>query len=39
VPAVRHQQIHLVDGKTVCWYWSRLDESLRSLRQLLAPER
>jgi ABC-type Fe3+-hydroxamate transport system substrate-binding protein len=38
VPAVRDQRILLIDGKTVCWYWSRLDESLRSLRALLLPQ-
>lgn len=35
VPAVRDGRIHLVDGRFVCWYWSRLDESLRALRELL----
>src|SRR5688572_26799511 len=35
VPAVRNGRMHLVDGKMVCWYWSRLDESLRALRDLL----
>jgi ABC-type Fe3+-hydroxamate transport system substrate-binding protein len=35
VPAVRDGRIYLVDGKMVCWYWSRLDESLRALRELL----
>jgi ABC-type Fe3+-hydroxamate transport system substrate-binding protein len=35
VPAVRDGRIHAVDGKLVCWYWSRLDESLRVLRGLL----
>jgi ABC-type Fe3+-hydroxamate transport system substrate-binding protein len=38
VPAVRDKRILLIDGKTVCWYWSRLDESLRSLRALLLPK-
>lgn len=38
VPAVRDKRIYIIDGKTVCWYWSRLDDSLRSLRQLLLPE-
>jgi ABC-type Fe3+-hydroxamate transport system substrate-binding protein len=38
VPAVRDKRIFLIDGKTVCWYWSRLDESLRSLRALLLPK-
>ena len=37
VPAVRDKRILLIDGKTVSWYWSRLDESLRSLRALLLP--
>jgi ABC-type Fe3+-hydroxamate transport system substrate-binding protein len=35
VPAVRDGRIHVVDGKKVCWYWSRLDESLRALCGLL----
>jgi hypothetical protein len=35
VPAVRDGRIHVVDGKMVCWYWSRLDESLRVLSGLL----
>ena len=35
VPAVREGRIHVVDGKMVCWYWSRLDESLRALCGLL----
>jgi len=35
VPAVRNGRIHVVDGKLVCWYWTRLDESLRTLRQIL----
>jgi ABC-type Fe3+-hydroxamate transport system substrate-binding protein len=43
VPAVRAGRIHLVDGKMICWYWSRLDEGLRLLRHLLTcpftPER
>jgi ABC-type Fe3+-hydroxamate transport system substrate-binding protein len=38
VPAVRDKRILLIDGKTVCWYWSHLDESLRSLRALLPPK-
>jgi len=38
VPAVRDGRIHVIDGKIVCWYWSRLDESLRSLRGLLMPK-
>jgi ABC-type Fe3+-hydroxamate transport system substrate-binding protein len=37
VPAVRDGRIYLVDGKTVCWYWSHLDDSMRSLRTLLLP--
>jgi len=32
---VRDGRIHVIDGKTVCWYWSRLDESLRVLSGLL----
>ena len=35
VPAVRDGRIYLIDGKTVSWYWSRLDESLRALSGLL----
>ncbi len=35
IPAVRDGRIHVVDGKTVCWYWSRMHESLRALRELL----
>jgi ABC-type Fe3+-hydroxamate transport system substrate-binding protein len=38
VPAVRDKRIFLIDGKTVCWYWSRLDQSLRSLQALLQPK-
>ena len=38
VPAVRDGRIHVIDGKTVCWYWSRLDESLRDLSGLLISE-
>jgi ABC-type Fe3+-hydroxamate transport system substrate-binding protein len=38
VPAVRDGRIHVVDGKMVCWYWSRLDESLRALQRLLLTE-
>ncbi len=38
VPAVRDGRIHVVDGKMVCWYWSRLDESLRGLQGLLLGE-
>jgi ABC-type Fe3+-hydroxamate transport system substrate-binding protein len=38
VPAVREQRIYIIDGKTVCWYWSRLDESLRFLRRVLSPK-
>jgi ABC-type Fe3+-hydroxamate transport system substrate-binding protein len=37
VPAVRDKRIYLIDGKIVCWYWSRLDESLRTLCQFLLP--
>jgi ABC-type Fe3+-hydroxamate transport system substrate-binding protein len=35
VPAVRDGRIYVVDGKMVCWYWSRLDECLRALQGLL----
>ena len=35
VPAVQEGRIHLVDGKMICWYWSRLGERLRTLRHLL----
>jgi ABC-type Fe3+-hydroxamate transport system substrate-binding protein len=35
VPAVRQRRIFLIDGKDICWYWSRLDDSLRTLRDLL----
>jgi ABC-type Fe3+-hydroxamate transport system substrate-binding protein len=35
VPAVRDRRVHLIDGKHVCWYWSRLDESLCVLSSLL----
>lgn len=35
VPAVRDGRVHLIDGKHVCWYWSRLDESLCVLSRLL----
>jgi ABC-type Fe3+-hydroxamate transport system substrate-binding protein len=35
IPAVRDGRIHVIDGKIVCWYWSRLDESLRVLSGLL----
>jgi len=35
VPAVRVGRIYVVDGKMVCWYWSRMDESLRALQGLL----
>jgi ABC-type Fe3+-hydroxamate transport system substrate-binding protein len=38
VPAVRDGRIHVIDGKMVCWYWSRLDKSLQALRQLLRLE-
>ena len=34
VPAVRDGRIFLVDGKDVCWYWSRMDESLRAMHEL-----
>jgi ABC-type Fe3+-hydroxamate transport system substrate-binding protein len=39
VPAVRDGRIYAIDGKTVSWYWSRLDESLRVLSRLLTSER
>jgi ABC-type Fe3+-hydroxamate transport system substrate-binding protein len=38
LPAVRDGRIYVVDGKMVCWYWSRLDESLRALQGLLLRE-
>jgi ABC-type Fe3+-hydroxamate transport system substrate-binding protein len=38
VPAVHDSRIHVIDGKIVCWYWSRMDESLKTLRQLLRIE-
>jgi ABC-type Fe3+-hydroxamate transport system substrate-binding protein len=38
VPAVHNSRIHVIDGKIVCWYWSRMDESLETLRQLLRLE-
>ncbi|HEX9868912.1 MAG TPA: helical backbone metal receptor, partial [Candidatus Tectomicrobia bacterium] len=34
VPAAHHSRIHVIDGKSVCWYWSRMDESLETLCQL-----
>jgi ABC-type Fe3+-citrate transport system substrate-binding protein len=39
VPAVRDGRIHVIDGKTVSSYWSRMDESLRVLSGLLRSER
>jgi ABC-type Fe3+-hydroxamate transport system substrate-binding protein len=39
VPAVRDGRVHVIDGKIVCWYWSRMDESLQTLRRLLRIER
>jgi ABC-type Fe3+-hydroxamate transport system substrate-binding protein len=39
VPAVRDGRIHVIDGKIVSWYWSRMDESLRTLRELLTLEK
>jgi ABC-type Fe3+-hydroxamate transport system substrate-binding protein len=39
VPAVSDERIHVIDGKILSWYWSRLDESLRTLRELLALEK
>jgi ABC-type Fe3+-hydroxamate transport system substrate-binding protein len=38
VPAVRDGRIYVIDGKTVAWYWSRMDESLRVLCGLLMPQ-
>jgi ABC-type Fe3+-hydroxamate transport system substrate-binding protein len=38
VPAVHASRIHVIDGKVVCWYWSRLDECLETLRRLLRLE-
>jgi ABC-type Fe3+-hydroxamate transport system substrate-binding protein len=38
VPAVHKNRIHVIDGKIVCWYWSRMDECLETLRQLLRLE-
>lgn len=37
VPAVGHRRIHVVDGKLVGWYWSRMDEGLRTIHDLLRP--
>ncbi len=37
VPAVRRGRIHLIDGKIVSWYGPRIGESLRVLRERLAP--
>jgi ABC-type Fe3+-hydroxamate transport system substrate-binding protein len=39
VPAVRHGRLHLIDGKIVSWYGSRMGESLRLLRELLSLSR
>jgi ABC-type Fe3+-hydroxamate transport system substrate-binding protein len=39
VPAVRDGRIHVLDGKIVCWYWSRMDEGLRMLRELFTLEK
>lgn len=36
VPAVRDGRIHVIDGKLLSWYGSRLGRSLRTLRALLA---
>jgi ABC-type Fe3+-hydroxamate transport system substrate-binding protein len=38
VPAVRHQRMHLIDGKLVSWYGPRIGHSLHTLRALLVPE-
>jgi ABC-type Fe3+-hydroxamate transport system substrate-binding protein len=38
VPAVRHGRVHVVDGKLVGWYWSRMDAGLRILSELLIAE-
>jgi ABC-type Fe3+-hydroxamate transport system substrate-binding protein len=38
VPAVQHGRLHLIDGKLVSWYGPRIGHSLRTLRELLAPE-
>lgn len=35
VPAVGNGRIHLIDGKLVSWYGSRIGQSLRTLRELL----
>lgn len=35
IPAVRDERIYLIEGKMICWYWSRLDEGLCLLRHLL----
>lgn len=36
VPAVRHNRLHLIDGKIVSWYGPRIGESLRTLSDLLS---
>jgi len=35
VPAVRDKRIHIVDGKTLCWYGPRLTKGLRSINALI----
>ncbi len=35
-PAVQHERIHLIDGKVISWYGTRIGQSLRTLEQLLA---
>lgn len=35
VPAVRDKRIHIVDGKTLCWYGPRLTKGLRYINALL----
>jgi len=37
IPAVRDGRLHLIDGKLVSWYGTRIGESLRILRDLLVP--
>ena len=35
VPAVRDERIHIVDGKTLCWYGPRISEGLKYINALL----
>lgn len=35
VPAVRDERIHVVDGKTLCWYGPRIAKGLRFVNRLL----